>query len=395
MKKILFLLMSVISCNAFGANATYNCTVQSLSGASMKVSNEFLFPTIAHHNDANGMALVCGHRSTEGCDNGTMVLVTGPHVWKNKNITDAAVYRCSTGGGNAWANIGSSLFKNCSSTENRRLITTLGDKDIYAPIDVVNVYAVSEYYIANDFCWVLHGTENEGNNPAPKKKSCREKRDSPEGRACCDLPNSVATWDGSKCNCLGGKEFKTEQGKGQCVVPESNDGTPFVCPQNDLSFFNQWSISCANVSATMQLIAQIKALCATPNITAAKYNALYAQVTASVAMNCQQVITETIEIPVPSDSQSRAAIIAAGNALDGIAAGFGEANVWKDAQGEFNTARLASDSIAAVVLGTAGGLITSSVMKKNQAEDGFEDLKCVIGGQPVASWGDEFRVGIQ
>ena len=61
----------------------------------------------------------------------------------------------------------------------------------------------------------------------------------------------------------------------------------------------------------------------------------------------------------------------------------------------FNTARLASDSIAAVVLGTAGGLITSSVMKKNQVEDGFEDLKCVIGGQPVAGWGDEFRVGIQ
>lgn len=87
-------------------------------------------------------------------------------------------------------------------------------------------------------------------------------------------------------------------------------------------------------------------------------------------------------------------IIAAGGVLDSMVASF-EANVWKNAQGEFNTARLASDSIAGVVLGTAGGLITSSVMKKHQVEDGFEDLKCVIGGQPVAGWGDEFRVGIQ
>lgn len=95
------------------------------------------------------------------------------------------------------------------------------------------------------------------------------------------------------------------------------------------------------------------------------------------------------------EQQARAAIISAGGVLDSIVAGFGKANVWKNAQGEFNTARLASDSIAAVVLGTAGGLITSSVMKKHQVEDGFEDLKCVIGGQPVAGWGDEFRVGIQ
>lgn len=68
---------------------------------------------------------------------------------------------------------------------------------------------------------------------------------------------------------------------------------------------------------------------------------------------------------------------------------------WKNAEGKFNTARLASDSIAGVVLGTAGGLITSSVVKKNQVENGFEDIKCTIGGQNVAEWGDQFRVGIQ
>lgn len=77
--------------------------------------------------------------------------------------------------------------------------------------------------------------------------------------------------------------------------------------------------------------------------------------------------------------------------------GFGfisaERNVWKDAEGKFNTSRLLSDSVAGVVLGTAGGLITSSVVKKNQLEDGFEDIKCTIGGQTVGAWGDEMFVG--
>ena len=72
-----------------------------------------------------------------------------------------------------------------------------------------------------------------------------------------------------------------------------------------------------------------------------------------------------------------------------------ERSKWRDAEGKFNTARLASDSIAAVVLGTAGGLISSKVIKKKQVENGFEDIKCTIGSQEVADWGDEFQVVIQ
>ena len=70
-----------------------------------------------------------------------------------------------------------------------------------------------------------------------------------------------------------------------------------------------------------------------------------------------------------------------------------EVNKWKDAEGNFNTARLASDSIAGVVLGTAGGIITSKLVKKNQLKKGFEDIRCHIGGQSVADYGDEFTVG--
>ena len=69
--------------------------------------------------------------------------------------------------------------------------------------------------------------------------------------------------------------------------------------------------------------------------------------------------------------------------------------VWRNEDGTVNTTRLASDSIAAVVLGTTGGLVTSHVVKKNQVNKGFDDIQCTVGGQSVAGWGDEFRVGIQ
>lgn len=80
--------------------------------------------------------------------------------------------------------------------------------------------------------------------------------------------------------------------------------------------------------------------------------------------------------------------------LDNMFGGL-EVSKWKNADGKFNIARLASDSIAGVVLGTAGGLITSHVVKKNQVKKGFEDVQCTVGGQKVADWGDEFTVGIQ
>ena len=70
-------------------------------------------------------------------------------------------------------------------------------------------------------------------------------------------------------------------------------------------------------------------------------------------------------------------------------------SAWRDAQGNFNTSRLISDSVAGVVLGTAGGLITSHLVKKNQLKQGFEDLNCSVGGQKVASYGDEIRIGLR
>lgn len=69
------------------------------------------------------------------------------------------------------------------------------------------------------------------------------------------------------------------------------------------------------------------------------------------------------------------------------------ASVWKNADGQFNTARLASDATAGVVLGTVGGIVSAKVIKKKQLEKGYDALNCTIGGQKIADWGDEFQVG--
>lgn len=70
------------------------------------------------------------------------------------------------------------------------------------------------------------------------------------------------------------------------------------------------------------------------------------------------------------------------------------ASVWKNAEGKFNTARLASDATAGVILGTVGGIVSANIIKKKQVEKGFDALNCTIGGQKVAGWGDEFTVGL-
>lgn len=105
-----------------------------------------------------------------------------------------------------------------------------------------------------------------------------------------------------------------------------------------------------------------------------------------LSKNCHDLIVLNKQTGLESDK-----VVAK---IDAFLASLG-LTVWRDADGNFNTARLASDSIAAVVLGTAGGIITSKLVKKSQIKKGFEDLNCSIGGQRVSDFGDEFSVGLQ
>lgn len=109
-----------------------------------------------------------------------------------------------------------------------------------------------------------------------------------------------------------------------------------------------------------------------------------------------KLLAEDSDIPVTPAVRAEVDVTVVYNELEQVRNSLGlKTSVWRNAEGKFNTARLASDSIAGVVLGTAGGLITSHLVKKNQVKTGFEDIQCTVGGQRVADWGDEFTVGIR
>ena len=208
-------------------------------------------------------------------------------------------------------------------------------------------------------------------------KPCTEKRkDKPVGVACCDLENAgLATYDEKKdvCTCKdASRTFAIDQsnGTGMCV-----DNTPVKpdCDESTGAHLNEKTNKCECPSAELTLNADgVSCSCVDPD---------------KVYKNGKCVYTEEylLRIKITQIREIRAR-------LDGIMSGL-KVSVWKDEEGNFNTARLASDSIAGVVLGTVGGVVTSVVVKKNQIKKGFEAIQCAIGGQTVANYGDEFVVG--
>ena len=219
-------------------------------------------------------------------------------------------------------------------------------------------------------------------------------------RECCKRPASETVWDRTAqvCQCVNGGHFQKENGAWICKVDAGAvvSEQEYVCDPVLLANLAKWRTLCVNKSDVLRQILELEEYCK-GKPSKEVFLRLYDE-----TFNSVKQCTEDANVvsPVVDDDtaqklkRSRAKITSAYNDLVGIAKGF-KVSVWKNKEGNFNTARLASDSIAAVVLGTTGALVTSSIVKKNQVEGGFEDIKCTIGGQTVADWGDEFRVGIQ
>lgn len=196
-------------------------------------------------------------------------------------------------------------------------------------------------------------------------KSCAEKDESVRRRKCESA--SDAYWDATALECVcNGADMVFVYGKGQCV--ESADAA--LCKAAKDTTWNSTTKECKCKKAG------------------------YEFVDGKCEESAESIRQREEEAKKQRITQSTAIIGNASQKLDEIMAGL-KVSVWKSAEGKFNTARLASDSIAGVVLGTAGGLITSHVVKKNQVKKGFEDIQCVVGGQKVADWADEFTVGIR
>ena len=218
------------------------------------------------------------------------------------------------------------------------------------------------------------------------KVSCRESRASLEGKACCDLPSSVAKWDGRSCVCLDkNQEFKIQNDRGVCVAKNQLVAKDECdCSNVARIVSNAWAKCGMENSAIANATTEINIQCNNgTNCNAGVLNQNINIVNIAIA-NCESEQSQTALKRVQS------AVDALENDIRGL-----DRSVWKNAEGNFNTARLASDSVAGVVLGTAGGIITANVVKKNQLENGFDDIVCTINGQTVGGYGDEIIVGVQ
>ncbi len=283
-----------------------------------------------------------------------------------------------------------------------------------------------------------HNTYNGGGSSS--LQSCLASRATQNGKACCYLPKTGingATYnaqnDACTCNDPSKKFSVRTDGQGQCLggngpVPPN----PKHCPQymypdvngvcqcskeNQTPINNNTACKCAVPNATNDANGDCKCneagkviidgQCVTPGVqcdpvTQTKVGDkceciatdAYIENGVCKCKNKDMVLKDNKCVMDESKiDEIRGRISATFSRLSSTMGGF-ERNVWKNAEGEFNTARLASDSIAGVVLGTAGGIITSKLVKKNQLKTGFEDIKCSIGGQTVASYGDTFSVGM-
>lgn len=259
-------------------------------------------------------------------------------------------------------------------------------------------------------CVKTQAAINDDNAAAARRRNCIDSGGTWTNNQCaCAANKNLTKANNGTCTCVAGYTYITPSNKAQGCKPTdietlrqvcntASDATwneiekRCVCNAGDDYFFNTSTKKCEPTLdyAKCQALSSIatwdsinkECRCKDPN------KELNADKTECIETSESKAIRETIEITQRTKGIYSQLVSIHDKFRD-------KKSVWKDAEGNFNTARLASDSIAGVVLGTAGGLITSHVVKKNQVENGFEDIKCTIGGQNVAEWGDQFRVGIQ
>ncbi|MDR2412650.1 MAG: hypothetical protein LBD50_00360, partial [Rickettsiales bacterium] len=206
---------------------------------------------------------------------------------------------------------------------------------------------------------------------------------------CQNLKNFgvLFNWKNGQCVCNNGFPLVVENNVGTCPDPNQDqmdkcnaarnpeatwDNVNKVCKCKDPKY--EWNgSSCEKTSAT--IAAEEAEICIA--------GGGHMVGTICVCNNSNHVWYPDRKICDSSAEYISAEIQSTFNEINTVLSGF-DSSVWKNAEGKFNTSRLISDSVAGVVLGTAGGLITSNVIKKNQVKGGFEDISCSVGGQVVA-----------
>lgn len=250
-------------------------------------------------------------------------------------------------------------------------------------------------------------------NYVPPLQNCETKHALEEkihpGRIqCCkwqEEQNLPVHWDETIHKCACNDTNKILNDKGQCV--DKNDGTPDV--EGDCRYTFRGAVTCngkrvfkfTSFKLTAQQAKDWKLPSCKPGETVFveeryKQDVENFRKLRDEVCGKPQSHLEDGWIAYDNDDGNDYEYLDAKNRIDAfMRSASSNANVWKNAEGQFNTARLASDLTAGVVLGTVGGIVSANVIKKKQLEKGFDALHCTVGGQTVADWGDEFSVGFR
>lgn len=419
----------------------------SFRGAQGPRDDEFLYSTAEAYNSvknrpdggtvSGGVVYECDN---DHCQGGKLQSMAAGHVFEGMVINKAVKYQCKTGLADRWVVVAEGcLYRDDVLPENSWYIIN-GEKAKLTRAECLQFdlsidQGINEFYakcenVSGELklrCYPVNqpekdSVEQETPEKEPEKEpenstnptqSCVQSRcgglsgeDYSQCITCCYVPSSVAVWDSSAkiCKCADStKDFNPAnlQCEAKVVATEpvaQNNAPKYECDANKLQILTQWSVQFATNTTVVSQINQILVYCgAAPSEIV--FNNMFNQVQAMINQSAADAAAAQAEAAAAAElkitqNRARSNISSAISKMDDIRSGL-KLTVWRDDEGNFNTSRLLSDSIAGVVLGTAGGLITSNVVKKNQVENGFEDIQCTVGGQVVAGWGDEFRVGIQ
>jgi hypothetical protein len=323
-------------------------------------------------------------------------------------IVDTRNSNCKTTDGNTHPN-GHTLQQECKSANNvakgKGKLESLEHIKANAKCTMTCATNGWDLTLNNDSCETRYGPN------AAKKKCIKTQAAINDDNAAAarrnKCTNSGGTWSGGKCICSAEKNLRLSNG--ECVCTNENyERSGDKCVLTDIA---QEKKDCEDAASMGAYWQDGECKCKNPQH---EWRAKKCQLKADIAecnkitgahwvnneCKCknanQEINAERTKCEMSANFTVTQDVNNAYSQLTAIHNKFRDnVSVWKDAEGNFNTARLASDTVAGVVLGTTGALVTSHVVKKNQVENGFEDIKCTIGGQNVAGWGDQFRVGIQ
>lgn len=416
----------------------------SFKGTQSARDDEFLYSTIEAYNSVKNRpdgGTISGGEVYE-CDNdhcpgNKLQLMAAGHVFEGRVIDKAVKYQCRTGIADKWIVVTEGCLYRDEVLAENSWYTINGEKAKLTRAECLQFdlsidQSLNEFYLKCENvsdslklrCYPTGQQPVKPDKPNPSTdggtvsggsgstqisttQSCVQSRcggltgnEYSQCITCCYVPAETAVWNASEriCKCVDStKTFNpsTLQCEAPSVIeqePVEEENEPaYECDSAILQILNQWSIQYATNTTVSSQINQILIYCSgTPSEIV--FNNMFNQVQAMI--NQSAADAAAAEQLIITQNRARNKISSAIAKMDDIRSGL-KLTVWRDEEGNFNTSRLLSDSIAGVVLGTAGGLITSNVVKKNQVENGFEDIQCTIGGQVVAGWGDEFRVGIQ